>query len=70
MSSEIRNWPTWLPQLLWFRRQCPRCNSVEFKQAELRPVDGLLSMFAIHPVRCKFCWRRYYWFALHAEIKG
>jgi hypothetical protein len=29
----------------------------------LRSFDGLLSMFALRPVRCMFCWRRYYWFA-------
>jgi|HubBroStandDraft_5_1064220.scaffolds.fasta_scaffold04639_5 hypothetical protein len=29
---------------------------------------GLLSMLALRPVRCMFCWRRYYWFALHAVI--
>jgi len=29
-------------------------------------VDGLLAMFALRPVRCMFCWRRYYWFAWHA----
>jgi hypothetical protein len=23
-----------------------------------------LQMFALRPVRCMFCWRRYYWFAL------
>jgi hypothetical protein len=23
-------------------------------------------MFALRPVRCMFCWRRYYWFAFHA----
>jgi hypothetical protein len=22
-------------------------------------------MFALRPVRCMFCWRRYYWFTLH-----
>jgi hypothetical protein len=22
-------------------------------------------MFALRPVRCMFCWRRYYWFAFH-----
>ena len=27
-------------------------------------VDGLLGMFALRPVRCMFCWRRYYWFSL------
>jgi hypothetical protein len=50
--------------LLWIRRECPRCNSVKFKPAELRSFDGLLSMFLLRPVRCMFCWRRYYWFAL------
>jgi hypothetical protein len=42
------------------------CGSTQFKPAELRSLDGLLSMFALRPVRCKFCWRRYYWFTLHA----
>jgi hypothetical protein len=23
-------------------------------------------MFALRPVRCMFCWRRFYWFAFHA----
>lgn len=64
MPAECLNWPNWLPRLLWIRRKCPRCNSVKFKLAELRPMDGLLSMFLLRPVRCMFCWRRYYWFAL------
>lgn len=59
-------WPSWLPQLLWIRHMCPACTSVAFKQAELRPYDGLLSMFALRPVRCMFCWRRYYWFAFRS----
>jgi len=66
MDATQSNWPTWLPQLIWLRHECPRCKSVQFKSAELRPLDGLLSMFALRPVRCKFCWRRYYWFAFHA----
>jgi len=70
MSTASRNWPDWLPHPLWIRRQCPRCNSVKFKQAELRPFDSLLSMFALRPVRCMFCWRRYYWFALHDVNEG
>jgi len=41
------------------------CHSIKFKQAELRPMDGFLEMFAVRPVRCLFCWRRYYWFAFH-----
>jgi hypothetical protein len=46
-------------------RVCPHCNSVKFKDAELRSIDGLLAMFALRPVRCMFCWRRFYWVSLH-----
>jgi hypothetical protein len=70
MSDTKRDWPNWLPHLLWIRRECPRCHSVQFKPAELRPIDGLLAMFALRPVRCKFCWRRYYWVALHGPSAG
>lgn len=66
MSSASRAWPEWLPHPLFMRRSCPRCNSVKFKLAELRPLDSLLSMFALRPVRCIFCWRRYYWLTLRA----
>jgi hypothetical protein len=65
MSDARKDWPNWLPHLLLFRHKCPRCNSVQFKPAELRPIDGLLAMFALRPVRCKYCWRRYYWITLH-----
>jgi len=69
--SSHRNWPDWLPHLLWIRRKCPRCNSDNFKQAEPRSFDGFLSLlFALRPVRCSFCWRRYYWFALHDVQQG
>ena len=63
MHTAHWNRPAWLPDLLWFRRECPRCNGGQFKVAELRPFDGLLGMFALKPVRCVFCWRRYYGFA-------
>jgi hypothetical protein len=59
------NWPNWLPRLLCIRRECPCCKSVLFKAAELRPLDSLLRMFALRPVRCMFCWRRFYWVTLH-----
>jgi hypothetical protein len=36
----------------------------------LRSFDGLLSMFALRPVRCMFCWRRYYWFAMRVPSAG
>jgi hypothetical protein len=37
---------------------------MKFKPAELHSFDGLLALFAMRPVRCIFCWRRYYWFTL------
>ena len=70
MNEAIRNWPKWLPHVLWPRRECPCCNSVKFKQAELRSIDGLLGMFALHPVRCLFCWRRFYWFSFGGTETG
>ena len=66
MSAGTITWPSWLPRVLWPRRMCPRCTSIEFKPAELRPMDGLIAMFALRPVRCKSCWRRYYWLSLRA----
>lgn len=60
MNDETMTWPSWLPRVLWMRR-CPRCTSVDFKPAELRPYDGLLALFFLRPVRCKSCWRRFYW---------
>lgn len=65
MNSSGRTWPSWAPRMLWIKHECPSCNSLKFKQAELRSYDSLLSMFAVRPVRCMFCWRRYYWFAFH-----
>ena len=38
MNFSKRTWPNWVPHFLWIRRECPRCNSLKFKQAELRPV--------------------------------
>jgi len=64
MANSGRDWPDWLPHVLCFERKCPRCNSLKFKQAELRSIDELLAMFAVRPVRCIFCWRRYYWISL------
>lgn len=63
-------WNGWLSSsifanLIWTKHVCPRCESVQFKAAELRSFDGLLSMIALQPVRCMFCWRRYYWFTFN-----
>jgi hypothetical protein len=66
MSAETLTWPKWLPRVLWVRRMCPYCNGAQFKPAELRSFDFVLEMFFLHPIRCKFCWRRFYWFALKA----
>jgi hypothetical protein len=64
MNVETSIRPNWLPWVLWSRRKCPRCSCAEFKPAELQFLDGLLGSLALRPVRCKFCWRRYYWFSL------
>ncbi len=63
MTDEAITWPAWLPHVL-FMRKCPRCRSDQFKPAETRPYDALLALFGLRPVRCKFCWRRYYWVSL------
>ncbi len=65
MNFSNRTWPKWVPHFVWIRRECPRCNSLKFKPAELRPIDSLLVMIALRPVRCMFCWRRFYWFSWH-----
>ena len=54
MSDLSWNWPDWLPHLLWIRRKCPRCNSVKFKQAELRSFDGLLACLRCAPFAACF----------------
>jgi len=51
------------PKLIWMRRQCPLCSSIRFRPAEAEPLDRLFGIFALRPVRCVNCWRRYYWFA-------
>jgi hypothetical protein len=63
------NWMTEIPHLLWLRK-CPRCASIKFKPAEQRGYDGLISMFLLHPVRCAFCWRRFYRFSFPATDQG
>jgi len=63
MNTAGLNWPGLFPKLLWMRRQCPLCSSLEFKPAEPESLDRLFGLFALHPVRCVNCWRRYYWFA-------
>jgi hypothetical protein len=64
MSDTNWNWLHWSPRRLMWLWKCPYCNSKQFKPAELRALDHLLCLFALHPVRCKFCWRRTYKLAL------
>jgi hypothetical protein len=56
------NWTSNVPRLLW-HRECPRCSSIKFTAAELHPIDRVLRLLTLRPVRCVNCWRRYYWFA-------
>lgn len=67
MHATIVDWPYWWPHVIWGKHQCPRCTSVQFRAAELRSCDWLLGLLALQPVRCLYCWRRYYWFAFHPE---
>lgn len=63
MNSARLNWPSVIPRLLWMRRTCPLCSSIEFKTAEPEWLDNVLVLFRLSPVRCVNCWRRYYSFA-------
>lgn len=60
MSDTNWNWAHWGPRLFFWLWKCPYCNANDFKPAELRSLDHLLCLFALHPARCKFCWRRAY----------
>jgi hypothetical protein len=68
MNFSSRTRRKWVPHYVWLPRECPRCNSIKFKTEELRSFDRLLAMFALRPVRCMFCWRRYYWFRLRDPV--
>ena len=68
MHFSSRKWPDLVPHLILIRRECPRCQSLKLNRAELRPIDGLLKMFALRPVRCMLCWRRYYWLDLRGAV--
>ncbi len=63
MNSLETNWPSRIPRLLFGSRVCPLCRSIEFRRAEVGAMDGLLRCFALEPIRCVNCWRRYYCFA-------
>jgi hypothetical protein len=36
--------PNCVPHFVWLRRECPRCNSLKFKPAELGSFDSLLAI--------------------------
>jgi hypothetical protein len=63
MSVLELSWPSRVPRLLFRCRVCPLCSSIEFSRAELDPLDRVLGWFALKPVRCVNCWRKYYCFA-------
>ena len=67
MNSWRLNWPTRIPRLLWFRRQCPLCTSIVFESAELQSFDGLWAVFTLFSFRCVNWWRRYYCFGKKTE---
>ena len=49
MNVANLNWGSQFPRLLWFHRECPLCNSIEFEMAESGAMDGPLSWFALAP---------------------
>ena len=51
------------PRLLWLKRRCPLCSSVQFEEAEASALDSPLRLVSLRPVRCVNCFRRYYWLA-------
>ena len=63
MSVLESHWPSFAPRILFRRKVCPLCTSIEFSLAELGPMDRLLRYFGLKPVRCVNCFRRYYCFA-------
>jgi hypothetical protein len=63
MQTQTLSWPNWLPRVLWVRRECPLCTSIQFRTEEPASLDRALRVLAMRRVRCVNCWRRYYWFA-------
>jgi hypothetical protein len=63
MNSLRFSWPAGLPRVLGSPEVCPVCTSFQFVDAEFRPLDRILSVLALHPIRCVNCWRRYYSFS-------
>jgi hypothetical protein len=63
MATPGLSGPGPFPRLLWMRRQCPLCSSIEFQPAEPESLDTVIGLLGLRPVRCVNCWRRYYWFA-------
>jgi hypothetical protein len=68
METPTLSWPNWLPRMLWIRRECPLCTSVEFRSEDHGGLDRTLRILAMRRVRCVNCWRRYYWFARVGSI--
>lgn len=51
-SVELNYWPSSVPRILWRRRNCPRCSSIEFQTADSHSLDRLLGLLALSPIRC------------------
>jgi hypothetical protein len=54
------NWPSFAPRFLFRCKSCPLCSSIEFNSAEFGPMDAIMHLFTLKPVRCVNCFRRYY----------
>jgi len=64
----MQGWLDRVPKVLWTQRPCPLCSSIRFEEAESAPLDRLLCLLMLRPVRCVNCRRRYYWFAMTRSV--
>jgi hypothetical protein len=69
VSSLELNRPHFVPRVLLRRKVCPLCSSFEFNTAEIGPMDALLRLLRLKPIRCANCYRRYYCWAAGEKIR-
>ena len=62
MNTETMTWPRWLPRVtVDCAEGALAATRVQFKPANCDHSMDSSALFVLRPVRCKFCWRRYYW---------
>ena len=64
MNVEAMTWPVGCRECFGYGEGALAANPFNSNPPSCAPYDGLLGLFFLRPVRCKFCWRRYYWISL------